>query len=88
MYEPLDCPEVRNALATGYPHPVREKIHICPVCGEVLAEGDLLYDFDGDYLCAGCAINRIEETYSTQEIAEALGIKHKEAEYCPEMEEN
>lgn len=84
-----DCPEIKRALATGYPHPPREwhTAVVCDDCGAELSDDAPVYEWDGDFLCERCVRERIKEDFSIQEIAEALGIMCRQAVDCAARED-
>ena len=59
----MDCPEVANALATGYPHGEPDYPH-CPICG---SETDEIYvDEAGDIFgCSECV--KIKNAWECEE---------------------
>lgn len=81
-----DHPEIAMALATGYPHPVREHFIACCDCGAELSGADPVYDWDNDLVCESCCEKRIGENYFIKDIAEALGILCRDAVNCEEIE--
>lgn len=59
----MDCPEVANALSTGYPHGEPEYPH-CPVCGSECSE--IYKDENGDIFgCEECI--EIENAWECEE---------------------
>lgn len=82
-----DHPEIARALATGYPGPIHERPIVIPCsgCGAELAEDDLVYDWMGELICETCVKIRMEEDFSIQEIAEAMGIMCREAAQYEEV---
>lgn len=88
MVDIPDHPEIACALATGYPHPVKEYFVNCEDCGNELTGMDKVFDYDGDPLCEECFRERLMEDMSMEEIAEKLGFIVKDAyDYAAEMEE-
>lgn len=52
----MDCPEVANAIRTGYPHGEPKYPH-CPVCGKECS--DIYMDEGGDiFACDNCLIHK------------------------------
>lgn len=82
----IEHPDIAMALATGYPHPVREHYVSCCDCDKHLSDEDTVYIWDGDYICDQCLFERVQEQIDAQTIAESLGIAWKRA-YLLEEEE-
>ena len=75
-----DHPEIACALATGYPHPVKELEPVnCTDCGTELAGEDEVFIYDGEPCCENCCRTRIDEDFFLSDIAKALQIPMKTA---------
>ena len=80
-----DHPEIARTLRTGYPYPL--KTLFCADCGCELT-GDIFIS-DGDVICADCLKERLLESYSIDDLADAFDIQKTTAsDYLEESEEN
>ena len=84
-----DHPEIARALATGYPHPVKEPEPVnCTDCGLELTGKETVFIYDGEPCCENCCRDRIEEEFDISHIAKLLNIPTKTAaDYAAETEE-
>lgn len=75
-----DHPDIARALATGYPHPVKEPDPVnCTDCGLELTGEDTVFIYDGEPCCENCCRDRIEEEFDLSYIAKALQIPTQSA---------
>ena len=72
-----DHPQVANALITGYPEPRR--CVRCADCGQEYSGIHRIYIDGGDTLCGNCLMARLMDNLTTDEFADALGIRKTSA---------
>ena len=68
-----DHPDIARTLLTGYPH--ESKSVKCADCEQEFYGDERIYICDGDAVCADCLKERLLDTHSIADLAEAFDIQ-------------